>query len=380
MNKLYFAGLLLLLCTTYLPLPAVAQNKYKHPPLTDQHAHRNVRALYANLQDIAGQGILFGHQDALAYGVMWKEEEGRSDVKDVCGAYPAVFGWDVSKLGKSRYNIDTVYFEKMRHWILEAYKMGAVNTISWHMDNPVSGGTAWDTVSAVAAILPGGPKHEMYVAQLGLFASFVKSLRAGFPRKPVPIIFRPFHEQSGPWFWWGKGNCSAEEYKALWRFTVEYLRDTIGLNNLLYAYSPDIVESAEHYLEFYPGDEYVDILGLDDYRDVELLSGQEALTRRLELVTRLAAEKGKVAALTETGYEGIPDSSWWTDVLLRRIKASPEAQKIAYLLVWRNANPKHHYAPYPGHGSAPNFVAFKSDPALLFQDNMPKMYRFPKKK
>lgn len=68
----------------------------------------------------------------------------------------------------------------------------------------------------------------------------------------VPVLFRPFHEHTGNGFWWGKGNCTAEEYIALWRFTLEYLRDTKGVHNLLYVYSPDIVSSQDNYLEFWP--------------------------------------------------------------------------------------------------------------------------------
>ena len=57
-----------------------------------------------------GKGILIGHEDDLAYGVGWKEEKGRSDIKDITGSYPALYGWDVSKLGRP-FNIDTVDFE-----------------------------------------------------------------------------------------------------------------------------------------------------------------------------------------------------------------------------------------------------------------------------
>ncbi|MCK5105452.1 MAG: hypothetical protein KAR17_21660 [Cyclobacteriaceae bacterium] len=76
----------------------------------DKKATKKTKALYANLQVISTQGVLFGHQDDLAYGIGWKEEKGRSDVKDVCGSYPALYGWDVSKLGNT-INIDSVNFE-----------------------------------------------------------------------------------------------------------------------------------------------------------------------------------------------------------------------------------------------------------------------------
>lgn len=69
----------------------------------------------------------------------------------------------------------------MRKWMLEAYKMGAVNTVSWHADNFVTDGSSWDVgQNVVSAILPGGPQHGIYTQQLDVLAEFFKSLRKGF--------------------------------------------------------------------------------------------------------------------------------------------------------------------------------------------------------
>lgn len=148
--------------------------------------------------------VLFGQQDALAYGVMWKDwHKRRTDVSDVCGKYPSVYGWDMSKLGKYEHNIDTVNFEQMKGWMKEVYKMGGINTISWHFDNFVNGKSSWDVGDkVVTSILPNGENHEAYKAKLDLFADFVKDLRVGFIfKKDVPIVFRPFHEHTRHWFW-----------------------------------------------------------------------------------------------------------------------------------------------------------------------------------
>lgn len=349
----------------------------KKGPLVDPNAVPEVRALYYNLQQLSDRHTLFGHQDDLAYGVHWEAEPGRSDVQEVCGSYPGVFGWDVSKLGKYSHNIDTVDFKKMQEWIIEAYKMGGVNTISWHLDNLTSGGDSWDTSESVVHILPGGKDHAAYRAKLDLFADFLKELKVGFLfKRPVPIIFRPFHEHTGGWFWWGSKSCTVEQYQELWRFTVEYLRDEKGVHNLLYAYSPDVFNDKAHYLERYPGDDYVDILGLDDYHDVGAHGDPAMLTQRLRMVVELAEEKGKVAALTETGYETIPKADWWTEVLLKHIEEDPVARRIAYMVLWRNDRPDHHYAPYPGHVSAADFVIFSQHPALSFTGDWKKIYKF----
>ena len=359
------------------------ENAFAKIKTVDTHATKQTKALFANLQKVSSNKIMFGHQDDLAYGFAWNDwHKKKSDVRDVCGHYPAVFGWDISKLGQGDKNLDHVAFQNMRKWILEAYKMGGINTVSWHVDNFVTKGNAWDVgEKVVSAILPGGAEHEAYKARLDLLADFFKSLKKGFLSKhEIPIVFRPFHEHTGSWFWWGQPHCTPEEYKQLWQFTVKYLRDVKGVHNLLYCYSPDIFRDKEHYLECYPGDDYVDILGIDDYHDVNPENDPAMLTKRLRMVVEMAEERGKVAALTETGLEAIPEARWWTDHLLKYIKADPVASRIAWVLVWRNANnehdrPNHHYAPYPGHASAPNFKEFCNDPVILMEGKLPKMYK-----
>ncbi len=352
--------------------------RYDRVNTVDHCATKQTKALYENLKTQADSGILFGHQDALSYGVKWKEwHKKKSDVQEVCGKYPAVFGWDVSKLGTSTHNIDSVNFRQMKRWIKEVYKMGGVNTVSWHLDNFVDGGNAWEVGGRVIErILPNGSHHQQYKEKLDLFAEFIEDLTVGFIFKTdIPIIFRPFHEHTGHWFWWGSPHHSTpEEYKALWQFTVEYLRDKKGLHNLLYAYSPDVFEDEAHYLQCYPGDDYVDILGLDDYHDFGSHGSIDDLLKRLRIIVNLANKKGKVAALTETGLDKIPQDDWWTNTLLYHIKNDSVANKIAWILVWRNARLEHHYAPYPNHPSAPNFVKFSNDSTMIFQNRLPNLY------
>lgn len=371
-----------LLCLLFLCLSGAAFAQ-KMPATADREATRRTRALLANLHQLAGQKIMFGHQDDLAYGVFWKREAGRSDVQETCGAYPAVFGWDLgSRFGSGKMsNIDSVRFADMKRWIRQAYDMGSVNTLSWHLDNLASGGNSWDTTTAVRDLLPGGKYHSRLTEQLDVLADLFKSLKTnGLFRHEIPVIFRPWHEHTGHWFWWGAPSCTVDEYKALFRFTVDYLRKEKGVHNVLYAYSPDFFTDKAHYMERYPGDEYVDIFGLDYYYRPESLERTRTdLPLKLSFISELAAEHGKVAAFTETGLEAIPQENWWTQMLLEQVKTA----RIAYVLVWRNAThtskPGHFYAPYPGHVSAKDFVAFSRDERMLFQDKLPNLYRKPKR-
>jgi mannan endo-1,4-beta-mannosidase len=359
---------------------------------TDPDATPETRALLANLHRLADEGrFAFGHQDATAYGVGWRPEpsddaaslEARADVFRVTGQLPGVYGWGVDDVTKSPDNIDSVRFERIRELAIRAYERGAVNIFSWHGDNPVSGGNTWDTTRAVRHILPGGSHHEAFRAQLAAIADFFDRFETGsWPsRTKVPVIFRPYHEHTGSWFWWGKTLCTPSEFVALWQFTVDFMRKERGLHHVLFSYSPDRFDERREYLERYPGDAYVDILGFDDYYD---FYGEgrspEMFADQLRIVTQLASERGKVAALTETGLETIPDSTWYTDVLLKHIRTDSLTNRIAFAMVWRNAYQGHHYVPYPGHPAEANFREFAADPNVLMESELPRMYSIPNRR
>jgi len=353
----------------------------------DPAATAESNALFNRLRSVPDIGVMFGQQDGDAYGVGWRNGKGTPDAFAVAGDYPAVHGWDLGKIEHAAtMNLDSVNFRKMRKWMIGNYRRGGINTISWHIDNPVSGGSAWDKTPAVKDILPGGKLHGKFLTQLDLLAEFLDRLE--FRGKKIPVIFRPWHEHNGDWFWWGKGNCTEAEYIALWQFTVKHLRDTRNLHHLLYAISPDrsrmdISDLRGTYLYGYPGDEFVDLIGLDNYHDAgfcetatERDRKNAELTQVLKTISSLAAEKGKIAAMTETGQEGIREANWFTRVLLDPVKASRDI-RIAYILVWRNANRKHHYGPYPGHSSVADFLDYRKDPLSLFEKDIPNPYTTP---
>jgi len=343
----------------------------------DRRATKETVNLYHNLKKLLKKGVMFGHQDDPAYGVGWKYEDGRSDVKDVTGDYPAVYGFELGRLELDHeVNLDSVPFNRMKTFIREAYDRGGVITISWHLNNPLTGKTAWDPApGTVAAALPGGSKNDVYQVWLNNVADFMLSLR-GKNGELIPVIFRPFHELNGSWFWWGKNNCTPEQLKQLYQFTESYLRDTKGVHNLLYAYNTDRFASADEYLERYPGDEWVDVLGFDIYQrnggdsgNAQFISDIDKMLTSLE---QIATERKKIPALTEFGYNGVPDNAWWTNVLWKGI----QSHKISYALGWRNAgyyNGKpEFYVPYKDAPSAADFVKFYNEGRTFFQKDVAK--------
>ena len=365
----------MLFCLIVITSHCIGQQKEAKLFPSDKMATKETVALYNHLHALLGKKVLFGHQDDLAYGVGWQYEPGRSDVKSVTGEYPALYGWELGHLElDSAKNLDNVPFNKMKKFIRQGYVRGGAITISWHLNNPLNEKSAWDTTrGSVAAILPGEPKNKTYVLYLDRLASFIGELK-GPKGEAIPILFRPFHELTGSWFWWGESECTPLEFISLWRFTVDYLRNTKKLHNILYVYSTSDFKSKENYLERYPGDEYTDVVSFDSYQHSSAITKEgnnfiKQIDSRLSMLKEIAADKNKIPAFAETGYEGIPQADWWTIVLLPLL----EKYKVSYVLVWRNAGlmketgKMHYYAPYKNQLSAIDFLKFSKNDHMMFE-------------
>ena len=119
--------------------------------------------------------------------------------------------------------------------------------------------------------------------------------------------------------------------------------------------------SEDSFLQWYPGDERIDLIGLDAYQ----WGTEEDFVRQtradLTMLSRFARQHNKLVALTECGYINVPDSTWWSRVLLPILCDFP----LSYALVWRNAE-KEHFGPVPNTGSGEKFRAFHAAPRTLF--------------
>jgi hypothetical protein len=350
----------------------------------DANATSATKTLYNNLFRLQHKGIMFGHQDDIAYGVGWMLYPGRSDIKALVNDYPAVYGFDLGYIERfSPHNIDSVPFNKMAELIKKAYERGGLITLSWHSANPYNGKTTWDVSSgSVASVLPGGSKHELFKQWLHTVALFIKNLKS-FNGETIPVLFRPYHECTGGWFWWGKGACTNEEYKSLWRFTITQLKEIERVHNVLYVFNTADFYDQKEWEERYPGNDFVDVVSFDAYQNADIIGGRKDFIRnnrmRLAVLTDFAKSNNKLSAFAETGSENLPDANWYTKALYETIKDFP----ISYVLVWRNGGLKKSnkglwqyqpnnsfFVPTIQHASANDFKTFYSLPNIIFQDKL----------
>lgn len=308
----------------------------------DPEATSQAKELFQRLLTLQKKGIMYGHQDDLLTGRTWINEKGRSDTKEAVGDYPAVAGFELGELelGYSK-SLDGNAFSDISERIRWFHRQGGIITVSWHVVNPVSSqwpgvkepngaGSAWDVsmlsadgINAVRNVLPGGEDHAMFNSWLKRLSLFFSTLKDD-DGNPIPFIFRPYHEHSGSFFWWGRGRCTDEEYAALWRYTVDFLRDE-GHHSILYAYNTDKVYSADEYLMGYPGDDYIDMLSIDWYGRGKEFNAD--VDKALEFTTDLAREKKKLHALSECG----PLSTDLQNILSK--------YESSYVLTWRHIPP-----------------------------------------
>ena len=375
--------------------------------LADGDATAETKRLYSYLETLSNNNqVLFGHENDYNKNVSQTATEG--DVKELTGSLSGIYGLDTLAIAGAELGLtdpqqamDTAVANS-----LAAANQGSIISLSAHMPNFTNEkitvnpdgsynftgcdfGESKDLSNNCAEqILPGGDYNPQFNAYLDMIAEYALKLQ----NANVPILFRPFHENNGGWFWWGS-STSVETYKSIYRYTEEYL-ESKGVHNMLYVYSPNGPFTSESkYLERYPGDEYVDILAFDYYDDYNTYpatsdgSFYTNLRTTCQVISGIANQKNKIAAISETGVRVMKKDGSDNEGLL--VTGNPVAEsrtgnnwyqeicKIAdetgmpYYLVWANFSDTNFYVPYKyndtmGHEMVNEFIEFYNSDISIF--------------
>ncbi|WP_264509665.1 glycoside hydrolase family 26 protein [Flavobacterium sp. N1719] len=376
--------------TTPSPQPSVITPQNVRDYMVDHNATPATTALFYQLVNQSSAKNLVGQHEA--FNSFYANQTGLSDLKKTTGKDPAVLGLDFMFITDKNNTgqADNWYYQQELKSIAdakEAFQKGMLVTYSWHLREPyleeqfyTNTMTDQQKATAFKSLLPNGIHHNWFKAKLDKLASVFQTLEVN--GTPIPVVFRPFHEMDGSWFWWGQNYATAEEYKTVFRFIVTYLRDVKNIHNVLYAFAPDAsYTQANDYLTRYPGDDYVDLLGMDNYADFAVQQGQQGAVRaneKLIMLSNLAQQKNKIAALTETGYQvsatSSPISNWFSTYLYYALNES--SPKIAYVMFWNNTQ-NAYYIPTPASGNTADFLQFTTKARCILQPQLPQLYTLP---
>lgn len=239
--------------------------------IAGQHTQTNPMEEVAYIRKVTGKEPLLRGFEMLAYSPNIREE----------GATEAC----LTEVYENRGTMETAL-----RWAKES---GGIVTLSFHWFSPIGGhdksfyakNTDFD---ATRVLVEGTPERAAFYHDMDVIAAELKK----FKDADIPVLWRPFHESDGDWFWWGaKGPETAKE---LYRLMFEYYTKVYHLDNLLWVWNCRLKEG-------YPGDAYVDVISVDIYLEKYAKTDyQEAYANLIEATTR-----NKVAALAEVGY--LPD-------------------------------------------------------------------------
>lgn len=237
----------------------------KHCELSNPNATAEAQRLYDYIWSVYGNKILSGQQEST-----WMEDGGTEYEMNFLfantGKYPAIRGLDFIED-----DFDGCV-ERAKAWA----ERGGIVTICWHCSSDFDGGyddCKGDTLTEAqwtAILTDGTSEHAATLEAMDKAGIALLELKeAG-----IPVLWRPFHEFDGYWFWWGKGENASEHFKKLWVMMYEHFTFDLHLDNLIWVlgYSFIGVEN----LNYYPGDEYCDIVGGDSYY-VALLGAEKRL-------------------------------------------------------------------------------------------------------
>lgn len=338
----------------------------------DPDASEKTVTLYNSLKRIQNtSSFLFGQEFFNSFRFSGSGAHGEkefSDSKDITGAHPALLGSDFHYY-LTKGATERGYHTEAVKW---AYQQGYVITYDWHLS--ARNTNSYEYVPAVKDLANNivndiGDDRAWLYSELDKIIDIINNDLV-VNNENIPIVFRPFHEMNGGWFWWGSQATTSDNYKLLYQLLVDYMRPKV--NTVLFCWSPNSPTN----MNYFPGNDYVDILGVDIYEVSE-----SSLRSNLAPIVDHAQANNKVAVLSETGNRksnGDEAVMYWKNTVLPGIVNDPSGKslKIAWALTWINASWSFSYVPYAGSSAAAkqNFIDFKNSPHVIFGDKLSAMY------
>ena len=195
-----------------------------------------------------------------------------TNLKTATGILVGMAGFDYSADTTAAYKFpqltDPKTLTTINTTIINHWNQGGIVTVMSGSSNPWTGGNANDISTngkrLTDAITPGTAAYTNWIAQLDAVAAGLKQLQDG----GVVVLWRPLHEMNGRWFWWGAA-ADPQDYKDLWQHMFNYFTNTKNLNNLIWVYaaSSGVTNAQDSVNTYYPGTNFVDIVGVDGYKD-----------------------------------------------------------------------------------------------------------------
>jgi mannan endo-1,4-beta-mannosidase len=292
-------------------------------------ASPEARALLKYLYRISGHNLLSGqhNQPGLKLGASAMCEK----VNELVGKYPAVWGYD---FGFRTNGLDGI--NNRPAMIAEAirqHRNGAIITLTWHAVCPLDDEpnewkkSVWHKMTPeqwTELVTPGTPLNLRWQAQVDVIAGFLKQLRDA----RVPVLWRPYHEMNGDWFWWC-GKKGEKGFKALWQLEYDRFVNHHGLNNLIWVWSANAPGgNAGPYADYFPGRDRVDVLAVDIYHGFK----QEFYDDLVALAAGKPVALGEVGKLPDPALlDAQPRWTWfmeWNNMLTG--SNPPEAVQSLY--------------------------------------------------
>ena len=229
------------------------------------HSSPEARALLKYFYSISGKYILSGQHNYPNHISRWSDR-----ANDFAGKYPVIFGQDFGfSGGEDKDSVEArpaLIAEVERQW-----RSGAIPTLTWHCVRPSSDEpvTFRENVQSDISdfewnelLTPGTALHARWIQQVDVIAGFLRQLRDAH----VPVLFRPYHEMNGNWFWWG-GRPGKNGSAALYRQIFDRFVNVHHLDNLIWVWNVNSPSTnAGPYVDYFPGADFVDIVTVDNYQ------------------------------------------------------------------------------------------------------------------